>query len=201
MVKRLLYALLLLLAGFIGNTSCKRSTVDNEPSVSDSSYFSIRYFIKDQIQAYYGMPFSLYRVAHLNGKVDSTLVNFLNMDWTSILSTFSATDISAKKFLGKYDFYMSDDETTGNRGYTYTAKDPNVFTRMLQINTDPSNNLITSIYIETSKQDFFGNKKQKLLYIPMRIIQIQESEGSLIGKARNLRVDYRFMQEDEVEQF
>ncbi len=201
MVKRLLYALLLLSAGLVSNTSCKKSAVDNEPSVSDSAYFSIRYFIKDQIQTYYGMPFSLYRVAYLNGKTDSTLVNFLNMDWSSILGTFSATDISAKKFLGKYDFYMSDESATGHRGYTYTAKDPGAFTRLLQINSDPSTNLITSIYIETSKHDFFGDKKQKLLYVPMRVIQIQETEGSLIGKARNLRVDYRFVQEDEVEQY
>jgi hypothetical protein len=30
----------------------------------------------------------------------------------------------------------------------------------------------------------------------MRILQIQESQSHLIGKARNLRVEYRFMRDD-----
>jgi hypothetical protein len=34
----------------------------------------------------------------------------------------------------------------------------------------------------------------------MKIIQIQETEGKLFGKARNLRVEYRFMQDDAPEE-
>jgi hypothetical protein len=137
----------------------------------------------------------------MNDQVDSTLVDFFNMDWASILGTFSATDISARKYLGSYSFSMFDDNVTGNRGYAYTATDPKAFTRLLQINTDPFNNRITSIYIETAKKDFFGSKTQKLLYIPLRVIQIQESEGNLLSKGRNMRVDYQFLQPDEVEQY
>ena len=192
------FILLLLFAGVSCTTSSKRYAIDNESSALDSSYFSISQFAKDQIQTYYGMPYTLYRVSQLNGATDSTIVDFLNMDWTSILGAFYATDISARKFLGKYDFSVFDEESTGNRGYTYTSKDPGNFTKLLVINSEPSTNRITSIYIETAKHDFFGSKKQKLLYIPLRIIQIQETEGSLFGKARNLRVDYKFMQEDEV---
>jgi hypothetical protein len=31
----------------------------------------------------------------------------------------------------------------------------------------------------------------------MNIIQIQETQGKLFGKARNLRLEYRFMREEE----
>ena len=201
LVKRTPYLLLLLLTLAICGASCKSNTGDNEPPPADSSYFSIRQFIKDQIDTYYGAPYTLYRVARLDGQVDSTLVDFFNMDWGSVLGTFSATDISARKYLGSYSYSMSDDDITGNRGHAYSATDPKAFTRLLQINTDPSNNRITSIYIETAKRDFFGSKTQKLLYIPLRIIQIQEREGNLLSKDRDLRIDYKFLQEDEVEQF
>ena len=201
LVKRTPYLLLLLLTIAIWGTSCKTKAGDNEPPSADSSYFSIRQFITDQIHTFYGAPYSLYRVAHMNDQVDSSLVDFLTMDWASIIGTFSATDISARKYLGSYSFSMFDDDITGTRGYAYSATDPDVFTRLLQINADPFNNRITSIYIETGKKDFFGNKTQKLLYIPLRIIQIQESEGNLLSRSRNMRVDYRFLQPDDVEQY
>ncbi len=200
LAKRGIYPFILLTLVLIGTLSCRKNVVDNEPPSADSSYFSVRQFIKDQIDTHYGKPYSLYRIAYLDDERDSTVVSFLDLDWSSILGTFSAADISPRKYLGKYDFSVSDESITGYRGYTYTSTDPEAFTRMFQINTDPTTNLIKSLYIETEKHDFFRNKTQKLLYIPLRIIQIQETEGSLFGKARNLRVDYRFMEEDEREE-
>lgn len=144
-----------------------------------------------------GQPQSLYKISKLNGAVDTTVTNFLQMDWTPIFNVIKATDISDKKFIGLYNFNMYDDDVTATRGLIYTAKDPNVLTRTLQISTDPSNNRITSIYIETAKHDFWGSTTQKILYIPMRIIQIQEAQDHLVGKARNLRVEYRFMRDDD----
>ena len=199
-LKRSTFIPLILLAGLVIFSSCQKHAADDRPVVADSAYFSIKQFAADQMHTYYGAPYTLHRISHLDGSLDSTMVTFFNMDWSSILNTFFATDISARKYLGKYSFSMSDDETTGGRGYMYTATDPDIFTRTLQINTDPSNNRITSIYIETAKGDFFGSKSQKLLYVPLRIIQIQETEHNLFRKARNLRIDYRFMEADEVEQ-
>ena len=180
--------------------SCSKEGATTRQVPKDSTYFSIRQFEADQIQLYSGTPYSLYRISYLNNEKDTTIVNFMNMDWASIFRTFNATDISDPKFLGHYNFAAYDDETTGTRSYTYTAADDKLFTRMFQINTDPTNDKITSIYIETAKQSFLGSTSQKLLYVPLRIIQIQESVHNLIGPTRNLRVDYRFMQEDEVEQ-
>jgi hypothetical protein len=181
-------------------TSCQRNFSAQRQVSKDSTYFSIRQFEADQVQFYGGAPYSLYRISNLNNEKDSTIVNFMNMDWASIFRIFSATDISDPRFIGHYEFAAFDDETTGSRSYTYTAIDKKLFTRLLQINTDPSNDRITSIYIETARSGFLGSTTQKLLYIPLRIIQIQESVHNLIGPTRSLRVDYRFMQEDEVEQ-
>ncbi len=177
--------------------SCQRYAARNEIVNEKDTYFSIKQFAADQIRLLWGQPHSLYKVTYLDGAVDSTLVNFVNLDWSPLLKTFGESDISNKKIIGKYAFAQYEDGLTATRNFIYTAKDPKLFTRTLQIATDPSNNRITSIYIETSKHDFFGGVRQKLLYVPLRIIQVQETQSSKLGKARNLRVEYRFLGEDD----
>jgi hypothetical protein len=199
LVKRIsqfsLFVLLLMLS------SCQRYGTSKELVNDGNTYFSIKQYALDQVQMFGGVPHSLYRIVHLDGKVDSTITNFINMDWASIFQIFGASDISPKKFIGQYDFASYDDDATSSRGLIYTAKReyPNLLTRTLQINADPSNNKITSIYIETAKSDFWGSTRQRLLYVPLRVIQIQEEQHGLLGKARKLRVDYRFMRDDEIE--
>lgn len=179
--------------------SCKRSekkAVAPAELTTDSAqtYFSINQLIDDQIDLYYGQPFTLYRIATLNGKTDSTIVNVDNMDWAAILKAFRGTDIGDKKYLGNYKFSMFDDDATGNRILVYEALDPKLFTRQLQIIIDPSNFKILSVYVETAKNTTWRSRKQRLLYMPLKIIQVQEDEKPLIGGSRNLKVDYRFLQ-------
>jgi hypothetical protein len=198
-LKAILYFLLAISTVFF-TTACRLGADSNRVVSKDSTYFSMKQFEVDQAQLYGGTPLSLYRIAYLDDKKDTTIVNFMNMDWASIFRTFSAADISDPKFIGHYVFNAFDDETTGSRSYVYTAADAKQFTRLLQINTDPSNDRITSLYIETAKHSFLGSTTQKLLYVPLHIIQIQESVHNLIGPTRNLRIDYRFMQPEEVVQ-
>lgn len=199
LVKRInrfsLFVLLLMVS------SCQRYGTSKEVVNNSNTYFSIKQYAVDQVQMLGGVPHSLYRIVHLDGKVDSTVTNLINMDWAAIFQVFGATDISSKNFLGQYDFAAYVDDATSSRGIIYTAKRefPRLLTRTLQINTDPSNNKITSIYIETAKADFWGSTRQKLLYVPLHVLQIQEEQHGLLGKARNLRVDYRFMRDDDIE--
>jgi hypothetical protein len=180
-------------------TSCQKYKTSDLVVNDGDTYFSIKQYAADQIQMFAGVPHSLYRITELNGEKDTTIANFLDMDWAPIFQAFSAADIAQQKFVGQYDFSEYDDNTTGSRGLMYTAKPQfsELLTRVLQINTDPTNNRITSIYIETVKKDFWSSTKQKLLYVPLRVMQIQEEKHYLIGKARNLRVDYRFMGVDD----
>lgn len=186
-------------AALLSAVSCQRYTPGKEVVNDGDTYFSIKQYAADQIQMFGGVPHSLYRITYLNGVKDTTIANFVDMDWAPIFKVFGAADISPKKFIGMYDFNIYDDEATGSRGLIYTAKAQfnDLLTRTLQINTDPSNNKITSIYIETAKKDFWGSVKQRLLYVPLRVIQIQEERHNLLGKARDLRVAYRFMGTDD----
>jgi hypothetical protein len=166
---------------------------------ADDTYFSIKQYAADQIQMFRGVPHSLYRITHLDEEVDTTVANFLDMDWGPIFRIAAESDISPKKYLGSYNFIMYDDDATGMRGLIYTAKSPKLLTKTLQITVDPTNNKIKSVYIETSKHDFWSAMSRKLLYVPLRVIHIEERQSRIFGKARNLRVDYRFMGEDDIE--
>lgn len=84
---------------------------------------------------------------------------------------------------------MFDDNATVSRTYFYEAKNKKLLTKNLHIVTDPFNNKIKSIYIETEK----NGKVQKLYYIPLKLIQIQEYESSFLGKDKNLVVKYHFL--------
>lgn len=183
----------LLVTTLLSIAACQKYEARNEIVNDGNTYFSIKQFAADQINMYARVPFSLYKLVYLDGKVDSTVVNFINIDWAPILRAFGETDISDKKFLGQYDFSVYLDSTMGTRVALYTAKNDKLLTRSLQIATDPSNDKITSIYIETAHHDFWGSETQKLLYIPLRIIQIQKSKHRLLGKDWELRTEYRFM--------
>lgn len=182
----------LLVSASLSISACQRYVARNAIVNDGNTYFSIKQFAVDQIQTYGQQPFSTFRITKLNGKTDTTLANFTDMDWAPILNSFGETDISDKKFLGQYDFSMYDESITGARVLSYTAKNDKLLTRTLQIAADPTNNKITSIYIETAQNDFWGSQTQKLLYVPLRLIQIQKSKHGLLGKAWDLNTEWRF---------
>lgn len=161
------------------------------PSAENGTYFSIRQYTRDHFDTYWGQPFSFERVKTVNGeRKDSSMVTTLNMDWKEVLEPFFKSDISDAKFLDKYEFSVLDDDISVTKTYYYEAKDEKLFTRKLQINTDPFTQKIKSLYIETKDDD---GKQQKLFYSPLRVIQIQEYKPAMIGKGEDTRIEYRFL--------
>lgn len=176
--------------------SCKRTpktTADTSAIDSSLTYFSMNQFVDDQVNTYSGQPFSLIKLVQKDGKTDSTMVNVETIEWAPIITALKNSDISDKKFLGLYHFSMFEEEVTGNRVFFYEAADPKLFTRQLQFTVDPTTMKIISMYVETLKNGTWGTVRKKVLYKPLELIQLQESETPLVGSARNFRVDYRFL--------
>lgn len=185
--KTLIFALVILIVG------CKKPDGDETMDPSDGTYFSILQFAEDQYQIYKGQPFTLERFIYLNGDRDSTLIPAPDIDWASVVRTFAKTDISDSKYLGQYNFSVVEDDITISRIFYYEAKDPNLYTKSLQIITDPENHKIKSIYIEAAEDNWFSERTQRLYYAPEKILQIQESEHRLFGRDKDLRIEYRFL--------
>lgn len=173
--------------------SCKKNEEKKIPDTSNGTYFSIKDFTKDQWKTFHGKPYAINVFTTLNGKTDSTLVSALTMKWSALFSIFFKADISDPKFLEQYDFSMFEESLTETRTFTYTAKDPSLFTQKFQVMADMYNNKIRNIYIETQEQTFWNTKTQKLFYSPVRVIQIQEHNDPLIGSQKDLVIQYKFM--------
>lgn len=173
--------------------SCKKPAEEpvaaNEP---EGTYFSIIQFAKDQWDTFYGQPYSLQKIVTMNGKVDTSYVSALDMDWSSVLKIFFETDISDKKYLDRYNFSLFEDDATLTRNFYYEAKEKDLFTRKLQIAADEETNKIRSVYIETSRNSTLNDLNQKLYYVPQKLIQIQEFEKSKTGPDKDIRIEYRF---------
>jgi hypothetical protein len=188
---RLLLCLILL-----GNAACKQQKPDEILPKEKGTYFSIVDFTKDQYQTMSGQPFVIIQTSQFNnGTADSTWTDSYKMDWSNVFKIFFAADISAPKFLGHYTFAVFDNPTLAMtlKCYNYEASEPELFTRKLQINTDPLNNRIISLYIETEKSSTWNRQSQKLFYMVNKFIQIQQYKKPLIGRAKNLITQYTFM--------
>lgn len=180
------------------SVSCtNRARYEAVPEKEHPPHFPMRQYAKDQWDTYYRQPYTLYRIITLNGRTDSALVNFFVMDWGAILKTFCDADIGDPKFFGKYRMSMFDDNYTGNRSFVWEALEPDLFTRQLQVSIDPTTNHILSVYAETFRKETFHEQTQKLLYRPLRVIQIQEATHATFGGARSLRIEYRFLQDND----
>ena len=180
-------------------TGCSKKQKTVEPVMSDENgtYFSIAQFADDQLKYNSGQPYTFYKIITEDNKADTTMVNVENLDWGSVFKTFLETDISDKKYLGKYEFTLLDDDATLLRTFYYEAKDPELYTKKLQISVDPTNNKIKSIYIEASKSEGWTHTSKQLYYAPLKVIQIQEFEKSKIGSAKESRTEYRFLVGDD----
>ena len=183
--------ILLLLLVFLA--ACSRQEAETPgDETAGSGYFSIRQFAADQFDTHRGMPFVIEKQVVLNGRKDSATINSYNADWEPLLTSFFSADISSGKFADQYDVSLFDDGA-GARVLYYTAKQDKLFTRVLQVRVDAATNRILSLYAETATSSFWNKTSRKLYYAPMKLIQIQEFSKPLIGKKRELRIEYRFM--------
>lgn len=186
------FKVVLLLLCVSTGIACKKNT-DAKPDLSQGTYFSIKDFARDQWKTFNGQPYLLNQFTTLNGKTDSTSVSAITLKWSAIFNTFFETDISDPKYLDKYDFVNLLEPTTQSRTFSYSAKEPDLFTQKLQITIDNFTGRIRNIYIETQKTSFWNKQTKKLLYTPVRVLQIQEYNEPLIGKGKELIVEYKFL--------
>jgi hypothetical protein len=185
--------LLLMLSCTVLLFSCKKKEEVPVPVPEGGTYFSIRDFTKDQWKTYHGQPILITKLITKDNKTDSATLSALTMRWSEIFKIFFETDISDPRFLNQYEFELFEEETTQTRTFSYTAKDPALFTQKLQLAADVFTNKIRNIYIETQEQDFWKTTTQKLFYSPMRVIQIQKHTDPLIGWQKEVVTQYKFM--------
>lgn len=174
--------------------SCK--TEKKSTPIEDSSqgtYFSVKHFAVDQWNTYRGQPYGMVKLVDMDGKTDSSMLNAYSMDWGAVFKVFFDADISDPKYVGRYRFDMFEDNATTTRNFYYEALEEHLFTKKFQVSADQFTDKVRSIYIETEKKSKWGTVTQKLLYIPMKTISIQEFEWSTGGAHKDMHIEYKFL--------
>ena len=148
----------------------------------------------DEWNTFAGQPFMINKMVIKDGKTDSSLTNSDTISWAPLVKIFSETDISDRKFLGRYKFTQFDDNADGTHNFFYEANedDDELFTRKLLLTIDAFTTKVKGIYIQTEKKTIFDDCVQKLYYAPMKTIQIQTEDKPLIGAKTHTVVEYHF---------
>lgn len=195
------YLLLPLLA--LAVASCKKGPTEAAAPENDSvkgTYFSTAQFVADQVDLLHDEIYTLEKIVELNGNRDSSIVALPTENWAPVYREFLAADIGQPKYLDRYRFSQFDDATTFTNNYVYEAAEPKLPVRRIMISADAETHRIKSFLAETETSNFWGSTRKKLYYAPRKIIQIQETNTSLIGPDKTFRVEYRFLinrQEDD----
>ena len=183
------YSALLFILIAVAFSSCKENEPDFFADVK-GTYFSINQYALDEWANHAHDPLTFSKKYVVNKKADSGYVNMEHLDWNTVLKTFLETDISDRKYLGKYKFSQFDDNSDNTHDFMYMTSDKNLFTQELLITMDVHTTAVTGIYIETYKKNFLGETTQKLYYAPMKTIQIQRHENPLIGQKKEILLQY-----------
>ncbi len=174
-------------------SSCKDNKANDEFANESGSYFSIRQYALDQWNTFSGEPFVILKTERVNnGHWDSSYTNSDTLNWGDIFKVFFETEISDRKFLGKYKFTQFDDDQDDTHNFFYEALEDDLYTRKLLITIDGYNQMVKGIYIEANKESLLGSKMVKLYYKPLQRIQIQTIESPLLGEKKHTVTEYDF---------
>ncbi len=193
MKQYLKYPVVLIAVFAILFSSCKDKKEKEDFSDIKGNYFSIDQFIRDEWNTFHGEGFTIIKTVRKDNKTDSSYTTSDTLNWGNIFKVFHETEISDRKFLGKYKFTQFDDNADDTHNFFYEAEDEELFTQKLLITISQENAKVKGIYIETSKKTIWGNTIQKLYYNPLKTIQIQTDYKPMIGSKEFTVVQYDFM--------
>lgn len=174
-------------------SSCKEDAYVDEYANIAGSYFSVRQYALDQWNTFSGEPFLILKTVKVNnGPFDSSYTTSDTLNWGKIFKEFFDTDISDRKYLGKYKFSQFDDEKDETHNFFYEALEEDLYTRKVLLTIDLYNQKVRGIYIEAIRKDAFDDRIVKLYYKPMKRIQIQVTETPLFGDKKHTVTEYEF---------
>jgi len=186
------FALLLLCTQTLVSCRTDKNKIVKD-TVLKGNYYSVKQFFQDQWNSFEGQPYSLYKITEDAKGIDTQMVSALDLNWRSIALQFWDTDISDSSFRSKYEVNTFQDLSMQTMTLYYEAKDEQLVTQVLQVVVDLLNKKIKSIYITANKTRNGLHLVQKLLYKPLKTIQIQEELYLPSGVTQKSITSYIFM--------
>lgn len=196
-----------LIAIALASVSCKQTRENKEhdavdtgaqPAVvsqnvdSNSEYFSINEFMDDQWKYLKTQAYVLRRYRTVNNVEDSAYTELNDKLFRELKSRFGAADISGAAYRGKYHVTLSLDTALNMVNLLYVSADPALPTRQTLLSMDKENSRITQVYVSMQSDSSGTFRTQNLLYVPEKVIQIQEYEKQANAEPVNTKIIYKF---------
>ncbi len=195
MIKKVTFPLFLLIAFMaVLFSSCKEDSNTEDFSDIKGNYFSVRQYALDQWNTFYGEPFLIVKTVRVNdGPYDSSYTTSDTLNWGKIFEEFFKTEISDRKYLGKYKFTQFDDKQDDTHNFFYEALEEDLYTRQLLISINMYTKKVKGIYIKAAGNSGMDDREVKLYYKPMKRIQVQVTETPTFGEKVHTVSEWEFI--------
>ncbi len=178
-------------AALLSMASCKEDDPLRKFESNNYYNFSLKQFILDQWTTHAGEPISFRKIVRINDKTDTSYTNVDVLDWRPIVKEFADADISDSETIRRYTFSQFDDDYTQSHNLLYKAISKKQHTQQLLVTVDNRTGKVTGIFAETLEKTFWNEREQKLVYLPMNTIQIQQYDKPLMGSKKEMVITYQ----------
>lgn len=169
LTRRLIFPLLLFFS------ACSNST-------EEKTHFPVTAFLEEELAQIDSLPIAIILTRETNGKSDTSVVD--KKKFRAMAMQLIGVDFQEKKHKNKYQELVLEDAQLGNISIGYTAEDPDLPIRKIELNIDASSNKIKSIFAE--RQEVEGEKLliKKILWTSATELMVNTSfyrEGQLLN--------------------
>lgn len=170
LLRRFIFPLLLLFF-----TACSNST-------EVKNHFPITAFLEEELTEIDSLPIAIILTREDNMKSDTSIMD--KKEFRALAMQLIGIDFQEKKHKNNYQELVLEDAALGNISIGYTAEDPNLPIRKIELNIDASSNKIKSIFAE--RQETEGEKLliRKILWTSATELMVNTSfykEGQLLN--------------------
>lgn len=170
LLRRFIFPLLLLFF-----TACSNST-------EVKNHFPITAFLEEELAEIDSLPIAIILTREDNMISDTSIMD--KKEFRALTMQLIGIDFQEKKHKNNYQELVLEDAALGNISIGYTAEDPNLPIRKIELNIDASSNKIKSIFAE--RQETEGEKLliRKILWTSATELMVNTSfykEGQLLN--------------------
>lgn len=156
-------------------TACSNST-------EVKNHFPITAFLEEELTEIDSLPIAIILTREDNMKSDTSIMD--KKEFRALAMQLIGIDFQEKKHKNNYQELVLEDAALGNISIGYTAEDPNLPIRKIELNIDASSNKIKSIFAE--RQETEGEKLliRKILWTSATELMVNTSfykEGQLLN--------------------
>jgi len=151
-------------------------------STEEKNHFPITAFLEDELAQIDSLPVAIIHTKETNGLSDTSVMD--KKEFRALALQLIGIDFKEKKYKNNYQEIVLEDVALDNISIGYTAKDPVLPIRKIELNIDASSNKIKSIFAERQEKEKENLLIRKILWTSATELMVNTSvykEGQLLN--------------------